>query len=140
MLGVAPGASRSEMREHMRWLMHWLHPDSNPDEWESVFAERVLQAWREAGSLSRSDTINEGGDVPREGDSPRPPPRSRRARWRWVAMPLQPAGKPRSRRLKIAATVLIGVLGLAAASVLAVGPLSKWLGLSQVAAEASAQN
>ncbi len=48
-LGVPPGASREQMREHMRWLMAWLHPDRASDSWRAVFAGRVLAAWREAG-------------------------------------------------------------------------------------------
>ena len=49
-LGVAAGATRAEMRTHLRWLMHWLHPDHNPAAWRSAFAGRVLTAWREASS------------------------------------------------------------------------------------------
>src|SRR5215207_6937820 len=49
-LGVAAGASRAEMRTHLRWLMRWLHPDHNPAAWRSAFASRVLTAWREASS------------------------------------------------------------------------------------------
>ena len=49
-LGVTAGASRAEMRTHLRWLMRWLHPDHNPAAWRSAFAGRVLTAWREASS------------------------------------------------------------------------------------------
>ena len=49
-LGVEPGASRAQMRIHLRWLMRWLHPDHNPAAWRSAFADRVLTAWREASS------------------------------------------------------------------------------------------
>jgi hypothetical protein len=47
-LGVRQGASRDDMRRHMRWLMIWLHPDHAHAEWKTVFARRVLAAWREA--------------------------------------------------------------------------------------------
>jgi hypothetical protein len=47
-LGIQPGASRATAREHMRWLMEWLHPDrNNNNSWDTVYAERVLKAWRE---------------------------------------------------------------------------------------------
>jgi len=53
-LGVRVGASREEMRQHMRWLMIWLHPDrAEADAWRSAFAHRVLAAWRE---VERSDS------------------------------------------------------------------------------------
>ncbi|WP_400770074.1 hypothetical protein [Methylosinus sporium] len=47
-LGVRPGATRADMRKHMRWLMIWLHPDHAHAEWKTVFARRVLAAWRDA--------------------------------------------------------------------------------------------
>lgn len=49
-LGVRSGAPREQMRTHMRWLMTWLHPDRAQADWQTVFARRVLAAWREAGS------------------------------------------------------------------------------------------
>ena len=136
-LGVEPGAPRRQMREHMRWLMRWLHPDRNLDEWESVFAERVLQAWREAGSL-KSSRAQDGssGNALRE---PAPRNRSRRIRQRWVAVPLQPENKPRSKRIKIAVALLVGAVGLAATSIPAIGPISKWFGFVQVEAEEPAR-
>ncbi|MBG0809348.1 hypothetical protein IY145_08150 [Methylosinus sp. H3A] len=51
-LGVRPGASRDDMRKHMRWLMIWLHPDHAHAEWKTVFARRVLAAWRDAQNRS----------------------------------------------------------------------------------------
>ena len=49
-LGVRSGATREEMRCHMRWLMTWLHPDHAKANWQTVFASRVLAAWRDVGS------------------------------------------------------------------------------------------
>ncbi len=49
-LGVRSGVSREEMRTHMRWLMTWLHPDRAKANWQTVFASRVLAAWREVGN------------------------------------------------------------------------------------------
>ena len=45
-LGLPSGASRELARSHLRCLLQWLHPDVNR-EWDSVYAGRVLKAWRE---------------------------------------------------------------------------------------------
>src|SRR5262249_8600448 len=53
-LGLPPGASRELARSHLRCLLQWLHPDVNRD-WDSVYAERVLKAWREvSANISRA--------------------------------------------------------------------------------------
>lgn len=44
-LGLLPDASVEEARVHMAVLLQWLHPDRN-QELESLYAERVLRAWR----------------------------------------------------------------------------------------------
>jgi hypothetical protein len=49
-LGVRPGAARDEMRTHLRWLMTWVHPDRANDDWQTVFAGRVLAAWRDVSN------------------------------------------------------------------------------------------
>src|SRR6516162_3776526 len=51
-LGVEPTTSRAMAREHMRWLLEWLHPDrnNNNNSWDTVYAERVLKAWREVSN------------------------------------------------------------------------------------------
>jgi hypothetical protein len=46
-LGVEPGAERSQIRRHMGYLMSWLHPDREASPWRVVFARRVLDAWRQ---------------------------------------------------------------------------------------------
>jgi hypothetical protein len=53
-LGIEPAASRATAREHMRWLLEWLHPDRNThnNSWDTVYAERVLKAWREVSNGS----------------------------------------------------------------------------------------
>jgi hypothetical protein len=86
-LGVDHCATRGEMREHLRWLMIWLHPDGNRAGWESIFAERVLRAWRDAGM---PDGVHRFAD----GESDGGPPRSTtRPVHRWIALPL--ASMPR---------------------------------------------
>jgi hypothetical protein len=113
-LGVQPGATRSEMREHMRWLLKWLHPDKDRDEWESVFAERVLKAWREAGARQSRQTDAQR----REFASIRSAGVRRRSNHpiqRWIAMPLPGSAAAQVRRRRIVAMALVCVLGLAIA-------------------------
>ena len=50
-LGLASGAPREVARQHMGWLLQWLHPDHN-DGLDAVFANRVLEAWREVSASS----------------------------------------------------------------------------------------
>lgn len=52
-LGISPGAPREVAREHMRLLLEWLHPDRN-HAWDSVYAGKVLKAWREVSSSTES--------------------------------------------------------------------------------------
>src|SRR5215471_3533816 len=51
-LGIKPTASRATARSHMRWLLEWLHPDRNNNNWDAVYAERVLKAWREVSAAN----------------------------------------------------------------------------------------
>jgi hypothetical protein len=46
-LGVEPGAERSQIRRHMGYLMGWLHPDKDASTWRVVFARRVLDSWHQ---------------------------------------------------------------------------------------------
>lgn len=46
MLGVAPGASEGEIRDHHHLLVRLVHPDRSND-WASAYAERVNKAWRQ---------------------------------------------------------------------------------------------
>jgi hypothetical protein len=41
LLGLKPGCSVEEMKDHKRWLLKWLHPDRNPSKWESSLFARV---------------------------------------------------------------------------------------------------
>lgn len=43
-LGLPPGASLGEVREHKRLLLKWLHPDRNPDQKERAYLTRVIEA------------------------------------------------------------------------------------------------
>jgi hypothetical protein len=85
-LGLPPGASRELARRHMRCLLQWLHPDVNR-ELDSVYAERVLKAWREVSantdpsrpSNSRSDWV--------AGPRSKAPVNSPKIRMPWIANP-----------------------------------------------------
>jgi hypothetical protein len=46
-LGVEPGAERSQSRRHMGYLMGWLHPDKEANPWRLAYARRVLEAWHQ---------------------------------------------------------------------------------------------
>ena len=107
-LGVRSGVTREEMRTHMRWLMTWLHPDRAKANWQTVFASRVLAAWREAGNAPLA---------------PRPPatPPTRRTALlpyhaRWVQRPLHVRRRRRSWKLLPALLAIIVVFVLIAPS------------------------
>ena len=120
-LGVQPGASRNVMREHMRWLLKWLHPDGNQNDWESVFAERVIKAWREVGAGKRSQKdIRSGEHVPSHSIA-----RSQSSYLpvqRWVALPLNSRLPSDGKRRRIVVVSLVFFLGLAIALVSAFAP------------------
>ncbi len=118
-LGLPPGASRELARDHMRCLLQWLHPDVNR-EWDSVYAERVLKAWREISanidSSRRSHVLAGPGSSAPVNFGPR-------ARMPWIERPqkkmkIQPTHVP----IPIAKRVGIGVatVALLAAVVIAV--------------------
>jgi hypothetical protein len=54
-LGVEPGAERSQIRRHMGYLMSWLHPDRETSQWRVVFARRVLDAWHQIETGAEED-------------------------------------------------------------------------------------
>lgn len=48
LMGLGPTATLADLHEHRKWLLKWLHPDRNPDKWESNLFRRVLDAAGEA--------------------------------------------------------------------------------------------
>ena len=48
LMGLSPTATAESLHEHRKWLLKWLHPDRNPDKWESQLFKRVLDAAGEA--------------------------------------------------------------------------------------------
>ena len=108
-LGLPPGASRELARCHMRCLLQWLHPDVNRD-WDSVYAQRVLNAWREVSanishpSNSRSHvSTGPGSKAPQDCGSRRMP---------WIEEP-QKKIHPKHVLMPVAKRVGIGVAAAA---------------------------
>ncbi|WP_257389061.1 J domain-containing protein, partial [Tahibacter caeni] len=63
-LGADPDVDAEDLKRHYRALMRWLHPDRDPDNLNSVFAERVNRAWSALRTPQRRA----------EYDRQRPPP------------------------------------------------------------------
>ena len=130
-LGVHRGASTAQMREHMRWLMQWLHPDRNAGDWESVYAERVPRAWREAKAEVASSkgkqqltAVLAKPSLAGNGDPVRSNGRLR-APMRWVPMPIDPPPSRIGTPLRIGAVVF--AIGLILFIVPRVEPVSGWI-------------
>jgi hypothetical protein len=111
-LGLTSGASRELAREHMRSLLQWLHPDVN-SEWDSVYAERVLKAWREVSakiepaSNSRSRVLAEPGTRAQVPCAPSP-------RIPWIQRPqLKVKTRPKHAWIPVANRVGIGLVTVA---------------------------
>jgi hypothetical protein len=102
-LGVSIGASRDEMRAHMRWLMIWLHPDRGADPWRSAYSVRVLDAWR---TLSANPPPVAQTPTDRRSNSR---PQTMPLKLNWVPTPVSRQAK-RRRRAAIAAPALLVLL------------------------------
>ena|SRR5262249_43177130 len=109
-LGLPPGASRELARRHMRCLLQWLHPDVNRD-WDSVYAQRVLKAWREVSAdidssrapNSRSHVLAGPGSRASVNSGPR-------IRMPWIKKPQKKMKRqPRHVLMPVAKRVGIGV-------------------------------
>jgi hypothetical protein len=142
-LGVEPGAPQSELRDHLKWLMRWLHPDRNADDWDSVYAERVLKAWREAKSPDKAA----GDEAEPQRDYLAPPTslrparpvktfkRRHRPRLPWIATPIHHEKKP-SRVGRLTAALLAGGIALMALTLLPdCGAPWSWMGVCEAGVE-----
>ena len=86
-LGLQPGASRELARRHLRCLLQWLHPDVNRD-LDSVYAERVLKAWREVSAdIESSPVSNSRSPVLGRRGSTAPVSSRPRLRMPWIEKP-----------------------------------------------------
>jgi hypothetical protein len=129
-LGVSSVSSRSIMREHLRWLMQWLHPDRDADDWESIFAERVIRAWRDANAAKSDPTDALQLDLvslPGVVSSLKPRVRRRTIfRQRWIPVPIQ--RRRRAVRDPLKTLALAVIAGLVVSSLVAFAPASqRWL-------------
>jgi len=117
-LGVNPDAPDEQIKLNYRWLARWLHPDRNPDEWESVFAERVNQAWQDL----RTPTLRNAFDLKRAAEIEDSPDRLRAGSLVPVRtmIPTPPVGAGTVRWLP---TIIVSSLGLFA--VVALGVMYK---------------
>ncbi len=82
-LGLPPGASRELARRHLRCLLQWLHPDVNKD-WDSIYTERVLKAWREVSARTGSAS-HSGARVRAANGSKAPANAGASVRMPWIA-------------------------------------------------------
>jgi hypothetical protein len=106
-LGLPPDASRELARRHMQCLLQWLHPDVNRD-WDSVYAERVLKAWREvATNIDSSRPLNSRSRVLETPESKAP---DSRIRMPWIEKPQKKMKiEPRHVLMPVAKRIGIGV-------------------------------
>jgi DnaJ-domain-containing protein 1 len=115
-LGLTPGASRELARQHLRSLLQWLHPDVN-SEWDSVYAERVLKAWREVSAkIDSSAASNSRLRVLAEPGTRAQVHSALSARIPWIQRPQQKA-KTRPTHVSIPAANRVGI-GLATVALL----------------------
>jgi hypothetical protein len=111
-LGLPPDASRELARHHMQCLLQWLHPDVNRD-WDSVYAKRVLKAWREVSTkIDSSRPLNSRSHV-LAGPGSRAPVNSG-PRMPWIEKPKKKMKiQPRHVLMSVAKRVGIGVAVIA---------------------------
>ncbi|MBL8906880.1 MAG: J domain-containing protein [Rhizobiales bacterium] len=97
-MGLGPAATIEDLHEHRKWLLKWLHPDRNPNKWESQLFKRVVDASGEVQELLKSQARL----VPPTAVVQRPRRRSRRHSLRHRMTQdghRKAAGSGRSRRI-----------------------------------------
>lgn len=123
-LGLAPGASLGQVRDHYRKLIRLYHPDRAGalGEWDTAYAARINRAYRLLRDpAKRPDPVGrthtEGGPVPKRRNSPgRSPTKApsrqwpRRAILRWLFKTSR--GEPGARQQRRPASRLFQRLGL----------------------------
>jgi hypothetical protein len=71
-LGLPPGASLSEVREHKRLLLKWLHPDRNPQARDQVYLARVIEAAEAIEGGRNHNADDKAGPSPSDPRAVRP--------------------------------------------------------------------
>ena len=107
-LGVEAGASREEMRAHMRLLMIWLHPDRAGDAWRTTHSARVLEAWRKLSAASARAATQ----APLPASRRMRRPQTRAIKLAWVARPVSPRRKRGSLLLWAALACALAALAV----------------------------
>jgi hypothetical protein len=106
LLGLEPGATQAQIRDHKRWLLKWLHPDRNKNKWESALFNRVSQA---------ADRLQAGTPASPTSGSPDRLRQHRRAKqnlWRHVRQRQKVVDTGAlKKRLRLAACLIIALLG-----------------------------
>ena len=83
LLGLGPSTTAEELHEHRRWLLKWLHPDRNPNKWESQLFQRVSHAARAV-----QESLTHGhSEIAANRSQPRRPRHRSRALRRAIHMP-----------------------------------------------------
>jgi hypothetical protein len=57
-LGLTDQATSQQITEHKRYMLKWLHPDRNPNKWESALFQRVANAAEKLESNSMAVAIS----------------------------------------------------------------------------------
>ncbi len=107
-LGVSKTASAAQIKLHYRRLQHWLHPDRRGDEWESVFATRINQAWGQLRSPARRAAYDARQPLAVTAERDDTPQRVAVGEWRQV-----PGDDFPRREWMLPAAAIAGCLGLA---------------------------
>lgn len=114
-LGLLPGARHETIREHLRWMMRWLHPDRNREEWEAVYADRVLRAWDDLKTSGRREDYDRRNAVGAASDAGRRQSSLHKRGIPWIAASI----RQRHRRHQLADVVKVAVAYASLAGVLA---------------------
>lgn len=109
-LGVNPEAGDEQIKLNYRWLVRWLHPDRNPDGWETVFADRVNRAWQDLRTSDRRAAY----DLDRQTADRLPPADHGNGGMVIVAVPEAPEPLLSSRAMRWLPAIALGGVSLCA--------------------------